>query len=150
MELRGKYNTKLQNAVYMSTRNAAKEMGCSTKENVGRWYRELQYYGFIVMECGAHLGVNGMGKAAHPLRVEDVSFGTIGVSGTELTGTVYNLRAVTDIAGRYISRGAELTIGAGVGMGRFANANGVVLELGALQLGLALGVGSTGMTITLQ
>jgi hypothetical protein len=65
MELRGKYNTKLQNAVYMSTRQAAKEMGSSTKENVGRWYRELQYYGFIVMESGACLGVNGMGKAAH-------------------------------------------------------------------------------------
>jgi hypothetical protein len=105
--------------------------------------------GFIT-STGSGIGTLSYQGREYPLRVADVSFGTIGISGMELAGTVYNLRTVTDIAGRYTSPGAELTIGAGLGMGRFGNANGVVLELGGLQLGLALGVGSAGMTISLQ
>ncbi|MFY9835417.1 MAG: hypothetical protein WAK55_02925, partial [Xanthobacteraceae bacterium] len=65
MELKGHYNTKLQNGVYLSTRKAAKEIGCATKESVCSWYHELEYYGFIFMVTGAHLGVEGHGKAAH-------------------------------------------------------------------------------------
>jgi hypothetical protein len=48
------------------------------------------------------------------------------------------------------SVGAGLTVGAGAEVGRFRNANGVILELAGLQVGLAVGLGSAGMTITLQ
>ena len=48
--LKGSYNTKLQGGVYLSTRDAAKELGShSHRDIVRRWFRELQYYGFIVM-----------------------------------------------------------------------------------------------------
>jgi hypothetical protein len=48
--LKAKYNNKLQNAVYLSTRDAEEELGqYSTRRNVMRWFRELQHYGFIVM-----------------------------------------------------------------------------------------------------
>lgn len=30
-----------------------------------RWFKELQYYGFIVMTSPGHLGVEGRGKAPH-------------------------------------------------------------------------------------
>src|SRR5215469_15457737 len=64
--LKGPYNNKLQNAVYVSTRDAAEELGQhSTRRNVMRWFRELQHYGFIVMVSPAHHGVNGHGKAPH-------------------------------------------------------------------------------------
>src|SRR5215471_9985389 len=64
--LKGRYNSKLQNAVYLSIRVAHKELGSfSHIDNVGRWFRELQYYGFIVMESGPCLGVEGHGKAPH-------------------------------------------------------------------------------------
>jgi hypothetical protein len=64
--LRARYNTTLQNAVYISTRDASKELGShSRRNNVMRWFRELQYYGFIRMVRPAHHGVNGHGKAPH-------------------------------------------------------------------------------------
>jgi len=64
--LKGRYNIKLHNAVYVSTRDAEEELGqYSTRRNVMRWFRELQHYGFIVMVSPAHHGVNGHGKAPH-------------------------------------------------------------------------------------
>jgi hypothetical protein len=64
--LKGRYNIKLHNAVYVSTRDAEDELGqYSTRRNVMRWFRELQHYGFIVMASPAHHGVNGHGKAPH-------------------------------------------------------------------------------------
>ena len=64
--LKARYNGKLQNAVYVSSRIAVEELGChSHRDNVLRWFRELQYYGFIVMVSLPHHGLNGHGKAAH-------------------------------------------------------------------------------------
>jgi hypothetical protein len=62
--VKGRYNNKLGNAVYLSTRIAAAEIG-SHKDQVTRWFRELEHYGFIVMVSAGHLGVNGKGKAPH-------------------------------------------------------------------------------------
>ena len=54
------------NAVYLSIRQAEEELGSfSRRENVQRWFRELQYYGFIVMVTPGYLGVEGRGKAPH-------------------------------------------------------------------------------------
>ena len=64
--LKGRYNINLQNAVWVSTRDAEEELGrYSTRRNVMRWFRELQHCGFIVMVSPAHHGVNGHGKAPH-------------------------------------------------------------------------------------
>src|SRR6516165_6685480 len=58
--IKGRYNTNLQNGVYLSTRQAAKELGpASKKDAIARWFRELMHYGFIVMVSGAYLGVEG-------------------------------------------------------------------------------------------
>jgi hypothetical protein len=58
------YNSTIGNAVYRSARICAKEIG-SNKDYVTRWFRELQFYGFIVMVSPGHLGVDGRGKAPH-------------------------------------------------------------------------------------
>jgi hypothetical protein len=66
MALRSRYNSTLQNAVYISTREASAELGShSRRPNVMRWFRELEYYGFTRMVSPAHHGVNGHGKAPH-------------------------------------------------------------------------------------
>jgi hypothetical protein len=62
--LRGHYNSDLGNAVYLSTRDAMKELGANT-DSIQRWFRELQHYGFIVMTEPGCLGVDGTGKAPH-------------------------------------------------------------------------------------
>jgi hypothetical protein len=50
--------------VHLSVREAAEMIG-SHRDQVARWFHELEHYGFIVMTKGGSLGVNGMGKAPH-------------------------------------------------------------------------------------
>jgi hypothetical protein len=64
--LKWRYNNNLENAVYVSTRDAERELGRhSERRNVMRWFRELEHYSFIVMVSPAHQGVNRHGKAPH-------------------------------------------------------------------------------------
>jgi hypothetical protein len=63
LHLKSNYNTNSQNAVFLSSRDGAKELGV-TKNTVCKWLHELEHYGFIVMVQGAHLGLAGTGKAA--------------------------------------------------------------------------------------
>src|SRR6516225_1233990 len=105
--------------------------------------------GFIVT-TGSGTGTLDYQGRTYRLSVSSFGFGTIGVSGGELVGTAHNLRTAADIAGTYKAAAAGLTIGAGGQVARFQNANGVILELVGAQLGLAVSLGSAGMTIALQ
>ena len=75
LELRKNYNTKAQNAVFLSARDGARELGVH-RDTVCKWVHELEHYGFIVEVRGAHLGVTGTGKAAH-YRLTDSPHGGI-------------------------------------------------------------------------
>ena len=105
--------------------------------------------GFIV-STGSGTGTLDYQGRTYRLRVSSFGFGTIGVSGGELVGTAYNLRTAADIAGTYKTVAVGLTVGAGGQVARFKNANGVILELVGAQLGVAVSLGSAGMTIALQ
>ena len=48
--------------VYLSQRRAHQELR-SKREQIARWYRELEFYGFIVMTERGCLGLDGKGKA---------------------------------------------------------------------------------------
>jgi hypothetical protein len=50
--------------IYLSLREAQEKIG-SNREEIARWYRELQHYGFIVMATPGCLGVEGKGKSPH-------------------------------------------------------------------------------------
>jgi hypothetical protein len=62
--LKRRYNVKFHNngKLFLSQRMAAKETGSHHNE-IARWFRELQHYGFIVMVTPGALGVEGKGKA---------------------------------------------------------------------------------------
>jgi hypothetical protein len=64
--LKRRYNSDFRNngRIYLSIRDASKEIGSGTEEIV-RWYRELQHYGFIEMTVPGYLGVEGKGRAPH-------------------------------------------------------------------------------------
>jgi hypothetical protein len=64
--LRRRYSLTSHNNgwIYLSQRDAEDEIG-SHRDYVGRWFRELQHYGFIVMTSEGSLGVDGKGKAPH-------------------------------------------------------------------------------------
>jgi hypothetical protein len=58
--------------VYLSQRDAAEELGHTSRNDIANWFRELQHYGFIVQTEGASLGVDGKGKAPH-WRITDMT-----------------------------------------------------------------------------
>jgi hypothetical protein len=64
--LKRQYNPDLSDRrnghVYLSLRRAKHEIR-SDRAQIARWYRELQYYGFIVMTAPGCLGLDGKGKA---------------------------------------------------------------------------------------
>src|SRR5262249_20984613 len=64
--LKARYSITTHNngRLYLSQRDAMKELGSGTNE-IARWYRELQHFGFIVMTKGGFLGLNGKGFAPH-------------------------------------------------------------------------------------
>jgi hypothetical protein len=62
IELAANYNTKMQNAVYLSARTGAGKLGVN-KKMIVKWLRELQHYGFIALVERGTIGVNGYGKA---------------------------------------------------------------------------------------
>jgi hypothetical protein len=66
--LRRKFNPGISERwngrIYLSQRDAQQEIG-SNREEIAKWYRELQHYGFIAMMTPGCLGVEGKGKAPH-------------------------------------------------------------------------------------
>jgi hypothetical protein len=64
MALKRRWISNRKNLVYLSERDAAKELG-KDRNQIRRWFQELIYYGFIVMERPGYLGLNGKGKAPH-------------------------------------------------------------------------------------
>jgi hypothetical protein len=64
LKLRYSSNFKNNGKLYLSQRDAIKEIG-SGFEEIGNWFRELQHYGFAVMTQPGHLGVDGEGLAPH-------------------------------------------------------------------------------------
>jgi hypothetical protein len=64
LKLRYSSNLKNNGRIYVSTRDAAEELG-SNRTYVSRWFRELHHYGFIVMTSPGCLGVDGNGMAPH-------------------------------------------------------------------------------------
>jgi hypothetical protein len=66
LALSARYNAIADNngRIFLSTRQAAKEIG-SGLEEVRNWFRELQHYGFIAMTEPGYLGTNGKGRAPH-------------------------------------------------------------------------------------
>jgi hypothetical protein len=48
--------------IFLSQRDAEKQLR-SHHDEIARWFRELQHFGFIVMQTPGFLGVEGMGQA---------------------------------------------------------------------------------------
>jgi hypothetical protein len=64
ISLKRRYSHKLHNngRIFLSQRKAAAELA-SHHNQVARWFRELQHYGWIVQQQPGFLGIEGMGQA---------------------------------------------------------------------------------------
>jgi hypothetical protein len=65
LHLKARYNLQSHNngRLYLPTRMASEELGNANLRCIGRWFRELQHYGWIVMMEAGALGVEGKGRA---------------------------------------------------------------------------------------
>ena len=64
LKRRHRLDTNNNGKIFLPQRQAVMELG-SNRSYVARWFRELEYYGFIVMTRPGFLGVEGKGKAPH-------------------------------------------------------------------------------------
>jgi len=86
----------------------------------------------------------------YPLTISGLSFGTIGLAVTRLSGHAYNLRSAADIVGVYRAASVSLAVGGGAKVARLLNQNGLVyLQLEGPQAGVELSISVSGMTISL-
>ena len=69
--LKNRYSGKNNGRIFLSQRDARKELRGSGFTEIAAWFQELQHYGFIVQVTPGCLGVDGKGKAPH-WRLTDV------------------------------------------------------------------------------
>jgi len=114
--------------------------------HVGRIRANILKAGFIV-GVGGGSGTLTFRGHTYPLRFTGISAGTLGVAGMDLVGTASNLRSPADISGAYTAVGAGFALVGGPKVARMQNANGVVIELHGVQIGLAVSLNLSGLTI---
>ena len=104
----------------------------------------------VIVGVGSGTGTLTYAGKTYQLTVGGISLGSVGFASVELAGTAANLRAATDIAGKYSAAGAEATLIAGRQAATLQNEKGVVLKLSGVQAGFQISLGLDGMTLTLQ
>ena len=106
--------------------------------------------GFII-GVGGGQGVLTFRGHHYPFTVSGASFGaTIGASTTQLAGYALNMRAPGDLAGTYSAIGAGVAVAGGAGGVQLQNANGVVLQLHGVKVGVELSAAVGGVTVTMR
>ena len=130
---------------------AALTLGAASQAqaDAGRIHAKILKAGFIVGVGGGNGTLTYHGRK-YPLSFGGISAGTIGVAGVELVGTASNLRSPADIAGAYSAVGAGIALVGGAKVARLQNANGVVIELHGVQVGLDLSLNLSGLTIAMR
>jgi hypothetical protein len=134
--------------VVMATALMLIGMHSQLRAEVGRIHAKIVKAGFIVGLGGGSGTLTYEGRK-YPLRFGGISAGMIGLAGMELVGTASNLHTPADIAGAYTAVGAGIAVVGGAKVARMQNANGVVIELHGVQIGLDLSLNLSGLTIAM-
>lgn len=85
----------------------------------------------------------------HPVKVEGLTVGEVGITRASATGKVFNLKKVADVAGTYTAASGGATVGGGAGASIMRNQNGVVIELTSTTQGASLKLGAQGLKLSL-
>ena len=86
----------------------------------------------------------------YPFSVDGLSVLDLGVSRVSATGTVANLKTLSDFNGNYVSAGAGAVVGGGAGAAAMRNQNGVEIALTATAQGVRFSLPSSGVNIKLK
>ena len=85
----------------------------------------------------------------YPLKARGFQLVGVGISVSNITGNVYNLKNVEDIEGSYTTIGAGASVVAGASSVRAKNDKGVTMEVWSTDKGVELTIGTTGITLDL-
>jgi hypothetical protein len=89
-----------------------------------------------------------VGGQKYSFSIGGLGIGGFGVSKMECTGSVYNLKNISDFAGGYVQARYGMAVGsAGGGQLWLQNSKGVVIEVRAKRTGLALSLGGDAVYI---
>ncbi len=86
----------------------------------------------------------------YPFSMTGLSAGDIGVTSIELSGSVFNLKALDEFNGNYTSFNAGVTLAGGGGGATMRNQNGVVINVVATTQGLNFDLGVDGVKVELK
>ena len=104
----------------------------------------------FVAGIGAGSGTLTLRGKKYPFKVTGSSLGaTLGLSTSQLVGHAYNLQRPEDLAGTYLAFGAGAAVAAGVNAVRLQNANGVILVLQGVKVGVELSANLAHVTVTM-
>ncbi len=86
----------------------------------------------------------------HGLKVSGISIVDVGVSNYSASGTVYNLKKLSDIEGTYTAVEAGATVAGGASIATMQNDKGVVIKMTSTRSGLQFTLAPNGVTISLK
>ena len=86
----------------------------------------------------------------HALKVNGLSIIDVGVSNYTASGSVYNLKKLSDIEGTYTAAEAGATVAGGVSATVMQNDKGVVIKMTATRSGLQFSLAPNGVNISLE
>ena len=74
----------------------------------------------------------------------------MGATDFTATGSVYNLKALSDFAGNYVAAGAGITVAGGGTVVYLKNEHGVVIKIVATEVGLRFDLAADGVHVSLK
>ncbi len=84
----------------------------------------------------------------HPVKVEGLSVGEVGVTRATAVGDVFNLKKLEAFDGNYAAAGAGATIAGGADVTAMKNQNGVVIEMKSTTQGASLTLAAEGLKLS--
>lgn len=88
--------------------------------------------------------------ASHQFTIKGVSIVDVGATNYTATGSVYNLRHLSDFAGNYVAAGAGITVAGGGTAVYLKNEHGVIIKLISTDVGLKFTLSADGVHIALK
>ena len=85
----------------------------------------------------------------YPIKVQGISVVHVGLSDYTASGTVYNLKKISDINGVYTAVSAGAALAGGASATAMENSHGVVIQMVATHAGVNLSLGPKGVAIKL-
>lgn len=141
---------KLRTAAIAATAVAVMGMSTAAHADSARVRFNVVKAGFVFGGSGGSGTITFHGRT-YPISIGGLSYGfTVGLSQTQFTGRVTNIRRPSDIAGVYAAAGAGAALGVGGQAIVLTNPNGAVLTLAGRQVGAIVSADLNGMAISMR